>query len=753
MQSPQDADLAAAVESPDRTPLVRLAADWGRDGTYSHPLADLTEVTDQVVIERSLTGDLPDECTLIEGYATAKLSATLAGQRGGDPRDIARLLSPYRADGPLYRQPLLDVPVRADLGLGTTAGPKLLRQFTGSVRRVELSSAERTVELEALDPAERLRVPITLPLAAESATYFYNRAAWPYRYLINTQWVLDYVLRRNGIFFSPPPRPGCLFAMTCHGGLVADIGTSTEPRDSYATDPAQPAFVPGVYGLAANGGPNVHATVYARTAGASWSPGFGPGHLFEFHIKAGGSNTFHPQSEAGAILAISTEAVGILGASWVIGISTTGQLWVKCYDRYNLLLTVNGPRITGAAAWHSVGAWLKYDSRAGTFTHRWHLDGVQTTQATVTLNHPTLFGPPRSQVRVTTALPVQCLQISPADAPPADWGAPHTSQADLDTGLNWMTGLPDLVNADSWQVIKDAVSAEYGVVGFTEAGRFQFRNRDTTRTSVTGPPVRTLTSAVSLANLRVSMSVDSVRNRVTARTTPRLDGIGLEPVWSPATIEELDTPVGFHTRIIQMPRRARLYNSELGRLTPDAWRQGIYSRHSFVPVNAETGVYVDNVTVRAQQFDDESQFELTIQNPNFFPVRFVVDNRPAFLVAGYLISDGRGQESLWGNDTSSARYGRRVLALPDNPFRQQPDAIGTVAVSLLADLAEPVPVLAEVPVVGDPRLQLADPVVLTDPDGVGGPIRASVIGIRRALSEDDGLADSLTLRATPPSTA
>lgn len=750
MQSPQDPDLAAAVESPDRTPLVRLEADWGRGGTFAHPLADLTEVTDQVVIERSLTGDLPDECTLIEGYATAKLTATLAGQRPGDARDIARLLSPYRADGPLYGQRLLDVPVRADLGLGTAAGPRLLRQFTGSTRRVEVSSAERSVELEALDGAERLRVPVTLPLAAESAATFYNRTVWPYRYVINTQWVLDYVLRRNGIHFSPPPRLGCLFAMTCHGGLVADVGTATSPWNSYTTDTSQPAFVPGVYGLAANGGPGVHATVYARTSGDRWNIGFnGAAHVFEFHIKAGGTNAFHPQGLGGVILAIGTNFVGS-GATWEIGITTTGQLVAKCYNNSTLALTVNGPKISGAAAWHSVGAWLKYDATAKTFTHRWHLDGAQTTQATATLDHPSLFGPPRTQVRVSTPLPVQCIQISPAAQPPADWGTPHVSQADLDTGLNWMTGLPDLVNADSWSVIKEAVAAEYGVVGFTESGRFQFRNRDTTKTSTSGPPVRTLSAAVSLADLRVSMSLDSVRNRVTARTAPRLDSTGVVTVWSPATLEEQDARSGTVFRLIQMPRRSRLFNGSLSRLTPEAWRQGTFSTHAFVPTNASTGAYVDNVTVAVQQLDDESQFELTIGNPNAFPIRFAVGDQPALNVGGWLIGEGRGQDSLWGNDSSAQRYGRRVLSLPDNPFRQQPDAIGAVATSLLADLVEPVPVLAEVPVIGDPRLQLADVVDLADPDGLGGPIRASVIGIRRVLSGDEGLADSLTLRATPP---
>jgi hypothetical protein len=94
------------------------------------------------------------------------------------------------------------------------------------------------------------------------------------------------------------------------------------------------------------------------------------------------------------------------------------------------------------------------------------------------------------------------------------------------------------------------------------------------------------------------------------------------------------------------------------------------------------------------------------------------------------------------------RRSRRVLALPDNPYRQRPDTADTVAALLLNDLADPLSVLEDIPVTGDPRTQLADVVALHDPDGLGGAIQGSVIGIRRSLAGNNGLADVLAIRAT-----
>ncbi|MBP2479096.1 hypothetical protein JOF53_007968 [Crossiella equi] len=730
-----------------RTPLIRLRADWDRDGRYAHPLAELTEVVSSVTVDRSLTGDLPRECAVVEGYTTARLTAELGGQRAQDPRDIARLLSPYRPDSPLYGRPLEDTPVRAELGFATRDGHRLVPQLTGTIRGLGISSAERTVTLDALDPAERLRNPITLPLGAEHRSAFYNRRIWPWRNRTNTQWVVDYVLRRNGIYFSPPPRSGCMWAVTGHGGAWPDVGYSGDVT-GYPDEPGIPEYVPGRYGLALNGTNRMFAQ-YSGYCERPFSPGHGAAHLFEFHLLAGASNDLSRNSD-GLLLGVGTSGhQDQWGTTFDIMLRRNGILALDVHTQGNKILTLDGPRLTGAPAWHSVGCWVRWDADAHDITAVWHVDGTRHSPVVHTIgNLSTYTGGRYGRVLGASPVPVQCMQITYAPQIPANWGSPHTPQADLDTGLGWFYGLPDIVAGDSWEVIRTAVGAEYGLVEFTEAGRFRFLNRETARRRASTAPVRTLDAAVDLSGLSVSTSLDSVRNAISASTAPRLQVTSAVTAWEPRTPEQLDTITGNFFPTVQMAQRVRVAQADLHALSPEAWDDA--ARHSFVATNAATGEWAEGVIVRVRQFEDESTVQLDINNPHPFTIRFALGDRPTLRINGMVITDEGATEHQWDNPASAQRYGRRALSLQGNVFRQEPDSAAAVAHSLLTDLADPTPVLADIPMPGDPRVQLGDVVALSDPDGLGGPIRASVIGIRRTLSVQDGLSDSFTLRAAPP---
>jgi hypothetical protein len=373
---------------------------------------------------------------------------------------------------------------------------------------------------------------------------------------------------------------------------------------------------------------------------------------------------------------------------------------------------------------------------------------IQTSQANALVTFDTN---PRAEIKVALSLPMQCMQISagPATWPPSDWRVAHASQADLDTGLNWMTGLPDVHNADSWDTIRQAVAAEYGLVGFNEFGRFFFRTR--TSTQSTAQPAatgRTLTAAVSLADLRVSTSIDSVRNQITATITPRAESTAPVTVWQTTAVDEYVIPANTTVRVkVTMPHRAKTSFMFLTN-TPTANWTDTAPVNGYCPVNVTTGAYVStNVTVALEHEDDEYSFFLRLINTNTFAIMFAAGTRPALRVAGIDSVEIPPIQHSRNNPASAATWGSRVLALPDNPFRQRADTAETVSALLLDDLADPVPVLDDIPVTGDPRTQLADLVTLHDPDGLGGPIRGSVIGIRRNLSDTSGLADTLTIRA------
>ncbi|MBM7771720.1 hypothetical protein JOD54_001924 [Actinokineospora baliensis] len=742
MQAPDDQDLADAVTAPDRVPLARLQVDWNRDGGYTHPLSELSTVVKTITVERSITGDLPPETTLVEGYTTAKLTCELGGTRPGDPRDIARMLSPFRADRSVDTDDTMDAPTRLDLGLLTIGGPRWVRQFTGATRAARLSASRRTATIESLDPAERLRASVTLPLWAMGEAEWRNPRRYPYRNLTNTSWVIDHVLRRNGIYSSPPPREGAIWGMTCHGSLAPDIGWNAGVFNPTKTSAAVPEFVEGRYGLAANGSPDVFATAFAAPTQRPYLTAYRQ--LIEFEIRAGATNQFHSQSN-GTVLAISDGYIKLEGNTIEVAVTTAGQLVARLWANRNstvptLVGTVTGPSITGPARWHSAGLSIVWFSD-GTVYHRWHLDGVQTADTATVIGRPVDYPIlAAGQVNASTPLPVQCLRLSQSNFQPLPdgWGLPHTPGAQIDTGLNWFPGLPDVVNGDSWQLITTAARAEYGTVAFDEHGRFTFRSRARPRTA----PVKNITADLDLTDLEPVITLDSVRNEITYRTTARFERDTDEVVFQADTLDQFDSPPGTTSYDLQLAHRSVVYPT-MRSYTADTWPAPF---SGFVAVNATTGARVSNVEVTLFINTDQLTLGLLVKNPNTFTIRMAAGTRPALQITGSVITEDTTYTGITRNSASAARYGRRVLDLPDNDFRQRPESTHDVATSLLDDLATPVAILPDVPVVGDPRVQLTDVVTIHDPDGLGGPISAAVIGSRRTHNTTDGLADSLTLR-------
>jgi hypothetical protein len=92
-------------------------------------------------------------------------------------------------------------------------------------------------------------------------------------------------------------------------------------------------------------------------------------------------------------------------------------------------------------------------------------------------------------------------------------------------------------------------------------------------------------------------------------------------------------------------------------------------------------------------------------------------------------------------------YGvEQILELPDSPFRQDVDAIDHLAQDLLAQLKDPKPLLADVPIVGDLRLQLGDRVTLQDPDGLALRQDVHLSALRTEFTTDSGLGQTVNVR-------
>lgn len=168
------------------------------------------------------------------------------------------------------------------------------------------------------------------------------------------------------------------------------------------------------------------------------------------------------------------------------------------------------------------------------------------------------------------------------------------------------------------------------------------------------------------------------------------------------------------------------------------------------------GTAVGNLDITIAPFGDYAF--VTVRNPNSFGVYLVnptglsgvTKGVPALAFRGTpLRLDQAGSAvKAEGKDAASiAAYGEQSLDLPDqNGWRQHLGDVERLATELLNRLKTPKSTAQDVPVVGDPRLELADLVTLQDPRVLMLDTRYRLERLRLEYAGGSGLAGSLGLR-------
>jgi hypothetical protein len=101
------------------------------------------------------------------------------------------------------------------------------------------------------------------------------------------------------------------------------------------------------------------------------------------------------------------------------------------------------------------------------------------------------------------------------------------------------------------------------------------------------------------------------------------------------------------------------------------------------------------------------------------------------------------------DDTSIKRYGRQPLDVQSSPWIQTADVAESLASLIVADTAEPTPVLTRMKIVGDPRLQTFDRVRVVDSSGLALDDEFWVVSIQ---ADWDGAKFTQTLTCRKAST-
>ncbi|MEJ2886147.1 hypothetical protein [Actinomycetospora aeridis] len=791
MQLPDDTDLAAAVDARSRVPIARLRADWSANGLYLNPESDLTQFVQSVEVERALATDLPPEVSLVDGQSIAKLTATLKGRRrlssgGYAELDIAQTLSPLRTDSPLYGVPLVGRPdVNLELGLRTAAGPRLISQFVGPVNTVD-PRPDGTVELEALDAADRMRTDITLPAFIQ---YPDRTATYGNIFDVNTQWVVDFILRRNGIYASPPPRPGGILSVTGHGGAVAEVGHTRPPFGDMTRASGGLAFgggtgalwTPGVFGLLANDGS--WCGKYDTTGG--YAGGVRGGYVQHYATAAiplelgvglqgwvyCGTSATH-DVPGGLTESQTREVFSLFPYSFPDGYAAVNRKRISlvCRPSGGLGIRVcDGARndlyslpVSGAAAWRYVGVHVVWrgDGKVD-IVHR--VDGatvVRTSSVTYDFSTDQLLLA-NAQINTWCSLPWQDFQVWRAASPPStslaeEWpGETWTPQAEIGKGRNHLTYLPDVVGADSVELLDEVIGAEFGTSGnrMTD-GQFFFRPRASLTASTA---VKTVTADVSLLDLSMPTRVDSVRNIISVRAQAGYTQYEQEVLYDSQDPWEFLVPA-YTIGLFEIPITAHTvpYLGFLTAQTPENYSEAASrgDMNIYCPLRTDNNLINTGVGAQLEHIAPRMA-RLRIRNDSGVAARLAAysptagePNIPALKVGCLRIEKRPEVQQVHTAPDSIAKYGSRTLPLALTEWRQRLDTLAPVAVQLRNELDKPVPPLTNIPIKGDPRLELFDAVRLLDPQGIAPSVTGRVVKIRRRATKT-GLRDVIDLRPFP----
>jgi hypothetical protein len=733
--------FTVAVTAARRSPVISLVADWDRDG-YQSPLAFLNDAVAEVTIDRSATSDLPDAVSLVEGSTIAQVTVLLEGQIGG--YDVFELFAPYRPDSPMFRTTVITTPAFLWIGLRTTTGLQFVQQLLGHIRSVKPDSAARTVELTLLDPADLLRAPITLPAHAMFRDdYLTNN----HKFFINSQAVIDYVLRKNGIYASVAPHPQAQIACTGHGWLAAEAGRSAVPRGVAAVITDDVWWIPGPFDLLAVRGSWTGAAYQEFFARDPYAPAAGKGIGMGAWIQVGNDM---------GVPAGSTDLFQLLPLAdnlafqFVLGVTSTGG--IVGVVRHNGVEDGFTQAVNTTTQWQYIGVHFVHNSD-GTTTIRYRVGGI-TTSGNITTPLITSPAAPFLQCTAWTRVGWADFHVwyDPADPGLSGaWpGETPLNEADIDVGLNYLTHLPDVVNADSWPTLTDVVKAEYGLVGFDETGRFVFTSRGTTNVD-SGTVTETLTADRALVDLVTETSADSVRNIVTTDTTAGfLDFQNI--IFEAQSATEFNTYPGLTTYQVQLPYGAiGTTTQELPRFADADWVAGVLWGYVLVDSynpTVEIDSAADVTVLFAMTSDREATITVRNNSPNYIQFS-TTGGQPALRVQGYLLVLTPPAVEYNAREGSVVTYGPRLLPIDSSPWRQLLSSMRPVAVRLLQQLAWPVPVIDQFTAVGNPQRSVGDTLQLLDPLGHGS-IRASITKLSRHVSAGQGLVDTLTVRPVGP---
>lgn len=703
------ADLAAAIEAGERTPLVRVMVDWDGDGFGpAGSIDDLSGRQGTVTITRALTTDLPDPVRLVEGSTAATGTVQLAE---GDPTD--ETMNPARyytrgSDAPLGHHERINRPTTVDVGFITAAGPQYVRRFTGVLRKMTTVSRGRAATAALLDNRALLRNTVQLiPTNGDEAG-------------ANGTWIVTQALYANGIGAGPLPRAqGSLLWVPMYGS-VSPIRSDRNPAwlAQYSTtdlqSSARPPFMAGPFVqavAAAYSATNPYLVIIQNNAPTNpvWSQLRGRLEMWCLGMPS-------PTGSPGvwrSVFGYSTLACGLRADGHM-------YLRVLSFDGLTVLHEYTSTQtVPGDGAWHAVG--VHWDITAKVVQFR--IDGVFETQATTILPTELDTSQASPALLFDTYQPVSDVHVHDIDLT-TPWLADTLNiGAVLDPSLLDLVASYEAAPRESWDLITEVAGAEQAVSAFDEQGIFRYRTR-VRLVNLAGQTVqRALTTADgSLLDAQIDDGLDQVRNIVQityspATVAPRFVFVYRDQINRAVPARSfVDFPVTFPDPVVQL--QTSLFSQSISTFIA-VGEDGMVDPYFIITLNSD---YSDDLNadftyaaqITATVLTNWTPVSATVRVTNLAPVPIFITNLG---LKGRAVTVGSGFVAEARDPASIGRYGPQPLQLSASQWVQSSGMAQSLASALLGDVKDPHPTVSGLSIVGDPRRQLGDRVTLADPDG------------------------------------
>lgn len=658
------------------------------------------DVSDQVEswsVSRAYDTSLPAAVAAPVGSSAAQARIALAGD---GLQTAAQMYSPWAPRG------TADVarPGQSAV-LGWGLAEEALQSLRGRVRAVSANAATGGAEVTALDGAELLRGRASLPPCVAHVDYG-----------INAAWVVDYALRRSGIYASPPPRPNAMYQVffaSMFGSLEANLGMRTYTSGTIEWRPEVSPWTCGPVGRnnttwACGWAPQRRVLSQVTTLVVEW---------WVYKATAqGGARAEVDLYFKGAENTVATDTIRCWAdpSAGTLGISVNGASYTRTSTafsqagRYKIVWQIE----MGSLGTNVRARGWAYPPDGATFGTGW-----------TTVSSPMAYGY-LYEIEASSTLPMECINVSrvatgstPAVTTPWQRGAVIDLLRNGASYGHWDYGfsaLPAAQGTTWWDLLKQIATDTLSYMGFDEDGVFYFRRYDYI---VPGrddqiTPNLTVTSRREVAQITATEEIDAVKNRVEVGA--------IEFVRSTST-----SNVRTGTDVTQIPP---------GESVAVAWDFGADRTWVMNTPMVYTGNTIPsnvNVFKPITTSGSLAPVECELHYEGEFPI-IIYHNRgtnTAYIATDTSLSSNSlrmafatvPQETLRPmtrtDAVSAARYGSQALELPASQWRQSTWFADAIALRLIDWTAWPMPVSQPVEILPDPRIQIGDVVRVQDSTG------------------------------------